>query len=125
MEYGIIESESQYEMVLQRVDELLNTKPDSNSKEGRELKLLLLLIEKFEDEHYAIDLPDPIEAIKIRMNDLALKPKDLVPSIGDKGTVSKMLNKRIPLSLKMIRNLHQQLGLPLEILMQEVKIEQN
>jgi HTH-type transcriptional regulator/antitoxin HigA len=67
-------------------------------------------------------LPDPIEAIKIRMEDLGLEPKDLVPAIGDKGTVSKVLNRKLPLSLRMIRNLSKQLQLPADILIQEIKL---
>ncbi len=86
------------------------------------MKLLLYLVEKYEDEHYSIDLPDPIEAIKTRMEDLGLEAKDLVAAIGDKGTVSKVLNKRIPLSLRMIRNLSKMLHLPADILIQETKL---
>ena len=117
----IIETEEEYEQALQRVDEIFDAK--SNSPEGHELTLLLVLIEKYEDEHYAIDLPDPIEAIKVRMDDLGLKPKDLIPFVGDKGTVSKILNRKIPLSLNMIRKLSQELHLPAEILLQEVPLK--
>jgi HTH-type transcriptional regulator/antitoxin HigA len=91
--------------------------------EFKELKLLLFLVEKYEDEHDPINLPDPIEAIKIRMEDLGLEAKDLVVAIGDKGTVSKVLNRRIPLSLRMIRNLSAMLQLPAEILIQEPKLK--
>lgn len=114
---GIIETEKEYNEALQQAEVLLDTDPDS--KEGRELKLLLLLIEKYEDEHFPIDGPDPIEAIKIRMEDLGLKNKDLVRSIGDKGTVSKVLNYKTSLSLKMIRNLSKQLSIPADVLIRE------
>ena len=114
----IIETEEEYEQALQRVDALFDANP--SSLEGHEMTLLLVLIEKYEDEHHTIDLPDPIEAIKVRMDDLGLKPKDLIPFVGDKGTVSKVLNRKIPLSLNMIRKLSKKLHLPAEILLQEV-----
>lgn len=119
----IIETESEYEAALERADQLLDTNPDPGNVEGQELRLLLVLIEKYEDEHHAIDLPDPIEAIKARMDDLGLQPKDLIPLIGDKGTVSKVLRHKLPLSLRMIRQLSQALDLPAEILVQEVPPE--
>ncbi|MEM6842112.1 MAG: transcriptional regulator [Bacteroidota bacterium] len=116
----IIETEEEYDRALARVDQLWNTPP--NMPKAEELKLLLLLIEKYEDEHYTIDSPDPIEAIKVRMDELNLKPKDMIPIIGDKGTVSKILNRKIPLSLSMIRRLSQRLSLPADILIQEVSL---
>ena len=117
----VIETEKEYQTALKRVDELFTAK--AKTKEAEELKLLLVLIEKYEDEHYPIHLPDPIEAIKTRMEDLELTAKDLIDAIGDKGTVSKVLNKKIPLSLRMIRNLSTQLKLPAEILLQEIELE--
>jgi len=118
----VLENKKQYESALKRVDELMDADPGVKTDLGREMKLLLYLIEKYEDEHYSINMPDPVEAIKIRMEELGLEPKDLVPSIGDKGTVSKVLNKRIPLSLRMIRNLSRLLQLPAEVLIQEAKL---
>ena len=82
-----------------------------------------MLVEKYEDQHYAIDAPDPIEAIKVRMDDLGWKPKDLTPFIGDKGTVSKVLNRKVPLSLNMIRRLTTALSLPAEVLLQETPLK--
>lgn len=87
------------------------------------MKLLLLLVECYEDEHYPIGSPDPIEAIKIRMGDLGLTPNDLVEAIGDKGTVSKVLGNKIALPLRMIRNLSTLLHLPAEVLINEVKLK--
>lgn len=118
----ILENKKQYQAALKRIDELMDANPGQGTDAGKEMKLLLYLIEKYEDEHYSIGLPDPIEAVKIRMEDLGLEPKDLVSAIGDKGTVSKILNKRIPLSLRMIRNLSKMLQLPADILIQEVKL---
>ena len=118
----ILESKKQYNSALARVDELMDKNPSLKSDEGKELKLLLFLVERYEDEHYPMGSPDPIEAIKIRMNDLGLTPSDLIAAIGDKGTVSKVLSGKIALSLRMIRNLSTLLHLPAEVLIQEVKL---
>jgi HTH-type transcriptional regulator/antitoxin HigA len=118
----ILENKKQYDAALKRIEELMDINPGLKTDAGREMKLLLYLIEKYEDEQYPIGLPDPIEAIKTRMEDLGFEAKDLVTAIGDKGTVSKVLNKRIPLSLRMIRNLSQLLQLPADILIQEPKL---
>lgn len=119
----IIETEVEYDAVLKRIDQLLDIDPEPESQEGQELQLLLVLVEKYEDEHYFIDMPDPIEAIKVRMDDLGMKAKDLIPYIGDKGTVSKVLNRKTPLSLNMIRRLSSALHIPAEILLQEIELK--
>ena len=118
----VIENKKEYETALVRIGQLMDANPRHETAAGKELKLLLLLVEKYEDEHYPIDLPDPVEAIKIRMEELGLEMKDLVTAIGDKGTVSKVLNRRIPLSLRMIRNLSELLQLPADILIREGKL---
>jgi HTH-type transcriptional regulator/antitoxin HigA len=118
-QWSVLESKKEFELALERLEELMDMDPGLKTEAGRELKLLLLLIEKYEDEHYPIGMPDPIEAIKTRMDDLGLEPKDLVDAIGDKGTVSKVLNRKIPLSLRMIRNLSKLLQLPADVLIQE------
>ena len=117
----LLESRKDYESALKRIDELMEANPGPKTDAGKELKLLLYLVEKYEDDHYSIGMPDPIDAIKTRMGDLGLEAKDLVAAIGDKGTVSKVLNRKIPLSLRMIRNLSQMLGLPADVLIQEGK----
>lgn len=118
----IIQNEKEYEMALQRIEELFDV--SKGSPESHELEILVLLVKKYETENFEeIPFPDPIDAIKVRMEDLGLKAKDLVPAIGDKGTVSKILNRKIPLSLKMIRNLCSLLGLPAEVLIQETQCE--
>ncbi len=122
MKWLVLENKKQYEEALKRIDELMEINPGQKTDAGREMKLLLFLVEKYEDEHYPIGIPDPIEAIKIRMEDLGLEAKDLVEAIGDKGTVSKLLNRKIPLSLRMIRNLSAMLQLPADVLIQEVKL---
>lgn len=107
---------------MKRFEELFDVPKDS--PESQELQILVLLVKKFEAENFEeIPLPDPIDAIKVRMEDLGLKAKALVPTMGDKGTVSKVLNRKIPLSLKMIRSLCPILGLPAEVLIQEIQQE--
>jgi len=116
----ILENKKDYESAIERIEKLMEINPGTKTDAGRELKLLLLLVERYEDEHYPIGSSDPIEAIKIRMEDLNLSQSDLIDAIGDKGTVSKVLNKKISLSLRMIRNLSVLLKLPPEILIQGV-----
>lgn len=120
MEIRIIENEEQYEAYLARVEELFDA--PEGSVEAEELKLLTLLVNKYEQENYPISTPDPIEFIKIRMEDLGLMDKDLVSYIGDKAIVSKVLNRKRKLSIDMIRNLHKELGFPLEVLVQDYKV---
>lgn len=117
--WTVIESKREYEQAMERIDELMDLNPSSKSEGGKELKLLLLLVERYEDEHFPIGLPDPVEAIKIRMEDMGLTNIDLIDAIGDKGTVSKVLNRKISLSPRMIRNLSSLLKLPPEILLQQ------
>lgn len=121
-QWSVLESKKEYLLALERAEELMGRNPGIKTEAGRELKLLLLLVEKYEDEHYTIGMPDPIEAIKTRMGDLGLGPKELIDAIGDKGTVSKVLNRKIPLSLRMIRNLSRLLQLPADILIQEPRL---
>jgi HTH-type transcriptional regulator/antitoxin HigA len=118
----VLENSKDYQAALRRIDQLMDANTGPKTDTGKELKLLLCLVEKYEDEHYSVGLPDPIGAIKTRMEDLGLEPKDLVGAVGDKGTVSKVLNRKIPLSLRMIRNLSKMLGLPADVLIQEGKL---
>jgi HTH-type transcriptional regulator/antitoxin HigA len=111
---NLIKTENEYEAALDRIDEIFNAAPESD--EARELELLMLLVKTYEDEHCPIEDPDLIEAIKIRMEDLGLKDKDLIPFIGDKTTVSKVLNRKRDLTVGMIRNLSRGLGIPAEVL---------
>lgn len=118
---GPIKNEKQYKRYLARIEVIFDAK--TGSKEGEELELLLLLVKLYEDEHYPIPSPDPIEAIKVRMEDLNLKARDLIPYIGDKGNVSKILNRKRPLTLEMIRKLNKALGIPLEVLVKPIKLK--
>ncbi len=115
MNIKVLKNESEYKQALQEAELLMDSKPGSN--EENQLEVLSVLIEKYEDEHYPIDMPDPISAIKFRMEQQGLKQKDLVPFIGSQPKVSAVLNGKRELSKEMIRKLHDGLGIPLEVLM--------
>ena len=112
----VIKSAEEHQLALARVEEIFMAKP--GTPDGDELELLLLLIETYEDEKFPIDLPDPIEAIRFRMEQEELKQKDLIPIFGSKGKVSEVLNGKRDLSLAMIRKLVSDLGIPAEALIQ-------
>ena len=116
----IIKTEHQYNQALERLDVIFDS--SAESKEGKEAELLILLIENYEDEHYKIEAPDPIVAIRIRMEELNLKQKDLVGIVGSKGIVSEVLNRKRRLTVKMIRKLSEKLNLTPSILIQEYKL---
>lgn len=117
MKPKVIKTEAEYEVALARVEEIFDAKP--GTPKGDELELLLLLVEKYEETAYPIDLPDPITAIRFRMDQQKLKPKDLIPFIGSKSKVSEVLSGQRELSLTMIRKLTKGLGIPAEVLLQE------
>jgi len=111
-----IKNEIEYDLALDRVDELMEMNLDVDTPLSDELEILVILIEKYEEKHWHISEPDPIEAIKVRMNQMHLKQKDLIPYIGSASKVSEVLNKKINLSLNMIIKLADSLHLPLDIL---------
>lgn len=113
----VIKTEEEYQAALSRLEEIFDSK--KGSKNADELELLSLLIEKYEDEISPIDLPDPIEAIKFRMDQLGYKQKDLAKAIGLKSRVSEILKKKRKLTIDMIRRLHDTLGIPTEVLIKE------
>lgn len=121
--WTLIESEKEHREVLNQIDKLFNEQLSPGSARDKELKLLIHLADKFEEENYPIGNPDPIDAIKIRMNELNLSAGDLISCIGDKGTVSKILNRQRMLSLEMIRKLEGKLQLPASVLIQKPKLE--
>ena len=121
MQLKIIKNEKEYDEALNRIDELMELNPKIGTKESDELEILVLLVEKYEEINWNIATPDPIEAIKYRMEEMNLKQKDLVPYIGNKSKVSELLNRKVSLSLTMIRNLSQALHIPLEILVQPLQ----
>ena len=109
-----IKSETDYDAALAEIDRLWGAAPDTD--EGDKLDVLLTLVDAYEEEHYPIDSPDPVEAIKLRMEQMGLTRKDLEAFIGSRGRVSEVLNYKRELSLKMIRQLHHNLKIPLESL---------
>jgi HTH-type transcriptional regulator/antitoxin HigA len=109
-----IKSDRELERALARIDELWGSKPDT--PKGDELDVLMLLVEKYEDEHYAIPASDPIEAIKFLMEQKDMSRKDLEPYIGTSARVSEILNKKRSLTLSMIKKLHEGLNIPYECL---------
>jgi len=113
-----IKNEQEYDLALNRVDELMDMSPEMGTTKSDELEVLVMLIEKYEEQNWYIAEPDPIEAIKIRMEQMHLKQKDLVPYIGNKSKVSEVLNRKVALSLSMISKLATGLQLPLEALIQ-------
>jgi HTH-type transcriptional regulator/antitoxin HigA len=117
MKPGIIKNEEMYEKALAYVESLMDAKP--GSKQEEELELWALLIEQYEKDHYPIGDPDPIEAIRFRMDQLGLKQKDLKDFIGQKSKVSEVMNHKRPLSLPMIRSLSAHLGIPAAVLIRE------
>jgi len=112
-----IKTENDYEKALERLEQIFDAK--QGTKEGDELEILSILIEKYEDEYYPIDLPDPIEAIKFRMEQLGMKQNDLTEVIGFKSRVSEILNKKRKLTLEMIRKLNKYLSIPTNVLIQK------
>lgn len=117
MEIKPIKNEKDYQKALKRLEVIFDAKP--GSKEGDELEILSILIEKFENENYPVDLPDPVEAIKFRMEQLGIKQKDLAETIGFKSRVSEILNKKRKLTLEMIRRLNRELSIPTDVLIRE------
>ena len=117
MELQIIKTKKQYEAYLDWVDAMFDKKVKPATPEGKKLQVALLLIKQYEDANYPIPLPDPIDAIKIKMEEIGLKNKDLVGKIGSKGYVSALLNKRKPLTLELAKIFHQELNIPADVLL--------
>lgn len=121
--WTIIQTKREYDRALNRIEELSVNPPSPKSSEGKELMLLGFLVSEYEETNFPIQYPDPIEAIKVRMEDLGLTVNDLLPIFGDKGTASKVLNRQRALSLSMIRGLSEELSLPAELLIKPVSHE--
>lgn len=112
-----IKSDSDYKNILDWVDNQLDINPELDSPQGEQIQVALLLIKAYEDAHYPIPMPDPIEVVKLKMEEKGLQNKDLVPWIGSKGYVSALLSKKKPLTLKLAKIFHQQLGIPAQVLL--------
>ena len=120
MEIKPIKSETDYQVALERLDKLFDAK--NGTQESDEADVLAVLVDEFEKRHYPIEAPDPIEAIKIRMEELGLKQVDLIPEIGGKSRVSEILNRRRKLTVDMIRNLAHRLSLSASLLVQDYQL---
>ena len=116
MEIEIIKTKKQYDKSLQRFEEIFLAKSDT--KEGKEVQLLALVIKDYEDKHFKIESPDPVEAIKYRMEQMNLSKKELGEILGYTSRVSEILSRKRKLTLDMIRKLHDKLDISLESLTQ-------
>ena len=117
MDIKPIKTEEDYKQALVRLEMIFDA--PINTKEGDELEILGMLIDNYEKMHYPIEMPDPIEAIKFRMEQLNYNNSDLAQIIGLKSRVSEILNKKRKLSIGMIRKLHNAWQIPAEVLVQE------
>lgn len=116
MEIKPIKTEKDYKQALKRLETIFDAK--AGSTEGDELEVLGILIDQYENDHFRIGLPDPIEAIKFRMEQMGYNQNDLANIVGLKSRASEILNKKRKLSLEMIRQLHDRLNIPTDVLIQ-------
>ena len=116
MEITPIRTEKDYRAALRAVSSLVDQDPSPDTPDGERLDVLSTLIEAYERKHHPIDLPDPVEAIKFRMDQAGLSVKDLEPMIGKSNRVYEVLNHKRPLTLRMIRNLNKGLGISAQVL---------
>lgn len=112
-----IRNEQDYRKALERLEEVFDA--EKGTQQGDELEILSILIDQYENENFPIGMPDPIEAIKFRMEQMGMKRKDLADVIGYKSRVSEILNKKRKLTLDMIRKLNKNLRIPTEVLVQD------
>jgi HTH-type transcriptional regulator/antitoxin HigA len=117
MEIRPIKTKADYRASLREIETLMAAERDT--LEGERLDVLVTLVEAYERRHYRLDLPDPVEAIKFRMEQKGMTPKDLVPMIGRINRVYEVLSRRRPLTLAMIQRLHSDLGIPAESLIKQ------
>lgn len=125
MEIKIIKTEEDYNKALEMVESLILMNPTAGSVEADKLQLLSTLVEDYEKNNFPSSLPDPIEAIKFRMEQMGLEPSDMVHYIGSKSKVSEVLSGKTPLTLKMIRTLEKELGIPAKVLIQSPETKQD
>lgn len=118
MELSVIKNKKQYQAYLDWVDKQFDKKIAPESSVGQKVEVALLLIKQFEDIQYPIPYPDPIDAIKLKMEEMGIRNKDLIGKIGSKGYISSILSKRKPLTLEIARIFHKELHIPAEILLQ-------
>lgn len=123
MEVKAIRTEADYFEALRQVSALIDLDPDRDSPEGERLEVIGTLVQAYEAQHYPIDPPDPIEAIRFRMDQSGMTVKDLVPFIGPLNRVYEVLARKRPLTLHMIRRLNKGMGIPAEVLISQAEGE--
>ncbi|TCZ67707.1 helix-turn-helix domain-containing protein [Flaviaesturariibacter aridisoli] len=111
-----IKTKKDYQAAMARLGEIFDARP--GTAEGDELEVLSILVEKYEEKQFPIELPDPIEAIRFRMEQLGYNQADLAKVVGLKSRVSEILNRKRTLTLEMIRQLHEALNIPTDVLIQ-------
>jgi HTH-type transcriptional regulator/antitoxin HigA len=116
MDIHPIRTEDDYRATMREISVFFDNEPEPDTPEGDRFDILLTLAEAYEAKHFPVDLPDPVEAIKFRMEQGGLTPKDLEPMIGRMNRVYEILNRKRPLTLAMIWRLHEGLGIPAESL---------
>ena len=119
MDIQPIRTEADYKLALRNISNLMESDPELGTPDGDRLDILVTLVQAFEARHLPIGAPDPVEAIKFRMEQSGLTVKDLEPIIGRSSRVYEVLNHKRPLTLAMIRRLHRGLGIPAEVLIAE------
>ena len=119
MDIKPIRTKADYRAALKEIEKLMSA--EMGTPEGERLDVLATLVEAYERKHFPMDLPDPVEAIKFRMEQSGLAPKDLMPMIGQLNRVYEVLGRRRPLTLKMVWRLHRELGIPAESLIKQVE----
>lgn len=117
-----IKTDEDYRKTLEKIYNLMQSDINDNSPELDELEVLSILVEDYEKKHYPIEFPDPIEAIRFRMDQNGMTEKDLISILGYKSRVSEIFNKKRKLSINMIRKLHEKLNIPLESLIKDYKL---
>jgi HTH-type transcriptional regulator/antitoxin HigA len=117
MDIKPIKTKADYRAALKKIEKLMSAEADT--PEGERLDVLATLVEAYERKHFPMDLPDAVEAIKFRMEQSGLGPKDLTPMIGQLNRVYEVLSRRRPLTLKMVWRLHRGLGIPAESLIKQ------
>lgn len=121
----VINTEQDHKEALEMIEELMNLNPDTDSENGEKLNLLTTLVQDYESRKFPKSLPDPIEAILFRMEQMNLTPNDLVPYIGNRSKVSEILSKKRPLTLSMIRSLEAGLGIPAKVLLKKASEQED
>jgi len=119
MDIQPIHTEADYKAALKEISDLMESHPAPATPDGDRLDILATLVQAYEARHFPISAPDPVEAIKFRMEQSGLSVKDLEPIIGKSNRVYEILSRKRPLTLAMIRRLHQNLGIPAEVLIAE------